>query len=506
MAADIELARKFNGQPNAADELVKMDADWQRGIDEIDANPKWTEAQKEKKRLKLKKRYDGIKENVTATISRLRHTYGLPDNPDAIGWRLGQIALNWNVLRLMGMVTISSMSDPWRATMKHGMINSFRDGLVPMISDWKRIKASMEEVKLAGTALDVTLHSRRNSVFDTLETIGHGSKFERGLEYATGKMGLLAGYDYWTAAMKQYSGVIINAYLVRSIQHVAENGGHTKLLFDTMSSREFLANAGIGEETAKRMWQQITNTRGGNEVDGVWLPNTAEWVGDDAAALQQAYRAALAGEIDDTIITPGLERPLWVNKTMPGRLIAQFQSFGLASATKTQMAGLQSRNAAVINGAVGMVGFGMMSYYLASVAAGGRQYEEMLNADLGKWVDEGIDRSGLMGFIGQFQKMADHLPFVMNTNIPGTDIPTRLLAGRFDDQPISRGEGQDIISLLLGPTFGLGSTLAKIAAGFPEPTRATAHQMRVAFPTQNTFYFRRGFDRIEAATGWPERR
>lgn len=499
LAPDIELSKKF-GNPNAVEEFAKLTDEYNNQVDVISSNEKLTQAQKDKRLTKLDKEYKKVRRNLEATIGRLRHTWGLPQDPESASYRLARVAINLNVARLMGGVTINSVADVARPIQKYGLVNTFRDGFLPLITNFKTVRMSHREAQLAGTALDVVIHTRAQSMFDVMDEFGRGSKGERALEYVTSRVGLIALFDYWTVAMKQLTASVANAQLVRGIQDVMEGRATAKQI-------EFLASVGIDSPAAQKMWAQIQSTPGGGQVNGVWLPNTEAWTDLDA---QRAYRAALAGEIDDTIITPGVERPLWVDKTTTGRLVAQFRSFALSSTTKTLMAGLQERDAAFVVGSMVSLSLGALSYYLWAVATGGNAYEEMINAGIGKWADESIDRSGILGVISEGQRFAEKLPLIMQTNIPGTEIPTRVFAGRFSESGSSRAEGQELIGLTAGPSFDLGDKVFRIATGIDDPTKSTLHQARLMMPYQNLFYFRQILDYIEAASadamGLPERR
>ena len=512
LAPDIELGRKFNGDVTLAAEFQKLKDEQIVQLKAIDAEPKLTPEQKAKRTEKLNAEYDGIRRDLQASIDRLRHTYGLPADADAIGSRLGTIAGQVNVLRLMGGVVVSSISDPFRGTMKYGLTSTFGDGFGTMITNWKAFKMGARETKLAGSGLDVMLHTTRNSIFDVLETLGQKTRGEKGLEYLTSKMGLIAGFDYWTAGIKQLIGVQANLYLSRAVRDVVEGKSGTVLDKMALSAKpvdsvEFLAKLGIDPQMARMIWQDMTKPGGGEQVNGAWMPNTEAWT----AETKRVWRQALAGEVDRAIITPGLERPLWMNRTGTGRVIGQFRSFGMSSTVNTLMAGLQARDAAALQGALLMLGMGALSKYLWAVSVGGEAYEEMMNMTLGEWADEAIDRSGVLGIVNDLQRFADHIPLLMNNNLPGTDIPARYLVGRFGEQPATRGEGAGIASMFAGPTFGGGfETIERILTGIDDPTRSTVHQIRLMFPFQNHTLFRQAFDAVEDAlgnaTGIPERR
>ncbi|MEJ2816385.1 hypothetical protein [Caulobacter sp. CCG-8] len=68
-----------------------------------------------------------------------------------------------------------------------------------------------DEVKLAGTALDMVLDSRAQQLADVFEDFGRYSKAERAISYTGEKMGLVSGMSLWNAGMKQFVGLITQA-------------------------------------------------------------------------------------------------------------------------------------------------------------------------------------------------------------------------------------------------------------------------------------------------------
>src|SRR5690606_29787424 len=123
------------------------------------------------------------------------------------------------------------------------------------------------------------------------------------------------------------------------------------------------------------IWKEVVENGGGERVNGVWLPNTEVW---QSPAMRRAFRAAVVKEARDTIVTPGVERPLIVDETLLGKIIFQFRSFGLSSTTKTILAGaqqLRQGDMAIVNGTILSLALGALSYYIWAVSVGGEAYE-----------------------------------------------------------------------------------------------------------------------------------
>lgn len=490
LPADIEIKKKF-GDVNGTEIFTKVTEELNNKIEllkEQSVKEKWSETKYAKEQQKLNDTFRDHRRDLEVVIGRLRGTHGLPDNPDGMAYRMARTVMNLNVLRLMGGTLIASIPDAARPIQRYGLTRTFRDGFVPLITNFKQIQVSAREAKLAGAALDAILHTRSQSVHDVMDDLGRHSKFERGVEYATNKMGAVALFDYWTTAMKQFSSSVIITKLTDSLDIVV--GGAKATAKESKEAIDFLAAKGLTGETADNIYAQLNNGKGGERVNGVLMPNTEAWTDLDA---QRAFRSAIVSEVDNTIITPGVERPVWMTSSTLGRVLGQFKSFGMSSTFKVLNAGLQQRDMAFFNGTMVSLALGALSYYLSSVVAGGQSYEKMLKAGPGKFADEAINRSGLLGVFSEVQRFGERIPATQ---------PFMSFSG---DRTSRRG-GDDIMDVLLGPTGGAAKSAAKVLQNLDQPTRSTLHEARTLAPFQNLLYWRQLLDQIEAASGLPERR
>lgn len=487
MGPDIELYRKFGSMDwreiirPAVDELNLK-------IQQIDGNPDLTPKQKEAKTAKLNADFTLRKKNFEAMIERLRGTRGAPADPEGFAYRASRTVMNMNVLRHMGMVTISSFPDMAQPILKYGLTNTFRDGFLPLINNLKAFKMNAREAKLAGAAIDVTSHSRAMALRDVVDDMERGSKFEKGVEWATNRMGLIAMFDYWTQGMKMFTSSVVNAKIMDALAVVNGANGTATM----KEATTYLASLGIDGNVAENIWKQVSTLEGGGKIDGVWWPNTEAWRDPDAI---MAYRQALHREIGRTIIQPGMERPLLSDVNQVGRMLYQFKSFGMASTPKVLLAGLQQRDAAVLTGSLASLTIGALSYYTWAVATGGKAYEEMQNAGLDKWADEAISRSGIIGGLGEVQRVAQNIPLIAPL-------------ASFSGTKSTRRPGDNLVEALLGPTFDFGQGVSQVIGGMAEPTQATLHELRKLVPFQNTLFLREAIDAVEGAVGskLPERR
>ena len=493
LAPDIELAKRF-GDFNATSILGENGS----LVNEFDAlsqkiaNAKGkdgkplAELTKQRMQMDLQKRYERNREILQAMIDRLRHTRGLPQNPDGLGYRAGMLVKNLNVLRYMGMVTVSSIPDVANIILKHGLTRTFKDVFVPFITNFKQMQLSAREVYLAGEALDIMIHTRADALYDVGEQIGRNTRFERGVEYATTRMGIIGGFDLWNRELKKLAGLGTIAHLMDDMKVLMTKGSAA----ETKKSAEYLASLGLGPEQVERIWKQVSAVGGGNKVNDMWWPNTEAWTDQEAVRL---FRQALTGDVSSTIITPGLERPLWMDKNIGFKMIGQFKSFAFASQSKTVMAALQAPDMALVHSTLFSLALGSLSYYLWALAAGGDALDEALEFDPWKWADESIARSGRLGVGQEVWDVAQLSPFLREyATLSGTRTVNR--------------QGADFADLIMGPSFDAMLKAGGVFVNLDDPTQSTLHKFRQLLPFQNLFYFRRALDQLEGAAGLPERR
>lgn len=438
-----------------------------------------------------------VRRNLEALIGRIRHTWGVPTDPRSLGNRAARIASNVNVLRFMNNVLISSFPDLARPIMKYGLLRTFKDGYVPFVRSlgnptfWKE-GFTARRLRSTGAALDVLRHSRSHGLFDVFDYTSFGSPFEKGLQWATARIGQIALFDYWTAAMKQIHGSVANAYFMDSLAVVA--GGEKASAKELQEATEYLARGGVDDQLAALMWRESQKPGAGELVDGQWWANTEGWNKE----ARDVYNQFILREVNTGIITPSVDAPLFVDRNAFLKLLFQFKSFGISSTTRTFMAGLQQRDMALVSGAMISLALGSLSYYIYANIVGGPVLDtlnkSLADGDYGKIADEAINRSGLLGLGSDVQSIMARIPGLAPY-------------ATFSDKRLSR-QGSSLLESVAGPTFGdLANTAANVALGIDAPTQATVHQLRTLGPFQNHILFRHLYDEIEkAAHGLPERR
>ncbi|RWM66907.1 MAG: hypothetical protein EOR82_28215 [Mesorhizobium sp.] len=376
-------------------------------------------------------------------------------------------------LQLVGGMTISAIPDMAKVVFSHGLTSTFKDGFIPLVRNFRAFRLAAQEVKDAGTALDMVLDSRAMAIYDITDDFGRHTAFERGLTAMTSRFGLVSLMAPWNAALKQFSGLVTMTNIMRASQRVAAGKG-------TARDIRNLASSGIDADLARRISMEFSIY--GDSQDGILLAKAGDW--DDSGA-REAFRAAVVREVDRTIVTPGQDRPLWMSTEL-GKTVGQFKSFAISSMQKTMLAGFQQRDAATLNGVMLSLGLGAVTYWTKETIAG-RETSE----DPKVWAVEALDWSGLTGWL-------------MDAN-GGLEKATRGTLGlsMITGKPISRFATRNAPGALLGPTLDAASDIFQatgaIAAG--DFKQSDLHTVRQLIPAQNLFWLRTLFDRVEAATG-----
>lgn len=463
MSADVELTRKF-GSVDLKEQIAKINDE---------ANRKIASATDAKQRQKLDKARKAAIRDVEGIRDRLRGQYRLPDNPDGLVLRAGRIVRNLNYLRLLGGMTVSAIPDMGKLVFSHGLAGVFRDGFMPLVTNLRAVKLAAQDVKDAGTALDMVLDSRTMAMADITNEFGRHSALERGLKAATSKFGVVSLMAPWNAAMKQFSGLMHMTAMLRAAERVAKGAG-------APDDIRKLAASGIDPDMASRIADQFA--KHGDSQGSVLLAKARDW--DDSVA-RDAFRAAVVREVDKTIVTPGQDKPLWMS-TEIGKIIGQFKSFGISSMQKTTLAGLQQRDAAVLNGLMTMLALGALTYQVKTTLSG-----KETSSDPRVWAVEAFDRAGIAGWLMEVNNITEKVT-------RGT-VGLSAITGK----QVSRYANRNTMASLLGPSLGTVQDLATVvgSAASGEYGEADARRVRQLLPAQNLFYVRTLFDQIEKTMG-----
>lgn len=471
MAMDVEIARAF-GTPDMEQTISGIQSRHGELLAKVPDGEK-----KEALRKRLKSGLDDLRD----VNKRLRGLYGAPAKPDGLLARTARTVRKANLVSMLGQATLSASTDAARLMLASGSFGRFlSQGLPVLMRDLQTGGRAVREARLAGTILEGL--DARMDMMDAFDDYGRATRFENFVDAAARSFPVANGMILWNTTMKSMVAPIVQSRTMQAITKGAKaKPGEIRRL-------RFL---GIDEGMAERIAAQF---RKHGEKDGdLWVANTEQWT--DPVA-RRTYRAALAKEVDDIIITGGQDRPLWMSTEL-GRVIGQFKSFTMYANSRILIRGLQQRDVGYAQAAVTSVIIGMMVYYLRTVGQGKEPSDNPA-----KWVAEGIDRSGITGWMFEANNMAEGVSMgrVGVNPLIGESASTRY-ANRNQASAIlgpTAGRAQDTIALA-----GAGlSAVIPDANGETRPlTRADIAKARRQALYQNLFWTSWIFDQVEDATG-----
>ena len=463
LGMDIQLTRKF-GSVDMAERIGQIEDEWKTLINRA--------SEKGDDIAPLREQMAKEIQDVRDMRDRLRGTYGLPENPYSVSSKTFRMLKQFNTLLYMGGSVITALTDLGRPVMVEGIQQVFKSGVKPLVNGFstKAYKLGLKEAQMAGTALDMVISSRAMAFADIGDVFGRSNKLERGLDQANEMFFIANLLNPWTATMKSWSGTIIMDRMLRAADRVSVGNGLEKEVRQ-------LAAGTIDKPMAERISKM--NKKYGEEVDGVRVANTDQW--DDMEAVR-AFREALARDIDRTIITPGAaDRPLWMSTEL-GSVITQFKSFAMASANRVVISALQERDAAALNGALLMVGLGMMSDSIHR-ARWGKDEDRSIE----QRIADGVDRSGLGAWFMDVNNIAETLT--------DGEIGLSRLIGADEGRPNSASRK---FSALLGPSASTVSNAGDFLSGALQGELRERALRRVT-PLQNYIFMSSLFDKAEVA-------
>ena len=469
VAPDLALQRRF-GTTRAEDIIPKITEGYDRLRAEAEARGPVSAAQSRR----LEARRDADVRDFMAMWETVRGTYG-----SQLGADIPQGAYaafrDVNAARLLGGMTLAAIPDLARAIAIHGM-RAF--GPLPHIGT-EAYRLAAREAQLAGTALDRVLSTRVAASFGN-EDLGIESKLGRALSAPAERIGTLSGMNLWNEKVKGFVGIVSQNRIFDAARAIAEDRPLGR------AERTRLASLGIDDEMARRIHTQMEAH--GTRHDGLAVARTERWTDPEAA---EAFRAALAREVDVTIVTPGAgDRPLWMIGRWGnfGKMLGQFQSFVASSMTRVTLAGLQQGDARIAGGFVGMIALGGLSFALKEMTAGRLPPDPTTDKGFRTYVAEGIDRSGILAWVMNINAIGEKMT--------GGEIGMRALLGA---APGSKYVERNLDNLLLGPTWDLIEQGGRVAGDLVrgDVNQGTVHAMRKTVPLQNLLFLRYTLDKVE---------
>ena len=331
--------------------------------------------------------------------------------------RWAEALLNYQFVRLLGGVTISSFPELIMTPFRQGFLKTFRDGYLPMIRDFKAAKMSRNQLNDLTGALEFEQANvlRALGGIDNIDNLGRGkTKWEGYMDALTGGFVKASGIGHWTSMNRRLAAHVSAADLVRTISKGPQGADVERLAVLGISKSEY---AQINAQIQKHV----------QEYKGSYAINPHLW--DDKEALEM-FQSAIQTEVEATILKPGVESlPFFVQKNQWVKVMFQFKSFMSAATSKIAISGIQRRDMNVFMGVMGLVTMGIVSS-LAHDTIAGREIDDSPEEIL----MDGISRSGIMGLLG--------------TSILDT-------AKTFYSEKTNRFGGKFVSSNILGPSAGM---------------------------------------------------
>jgi hypothetical protein len=169
-------------------------------------------------------------------------------------------------------------------------------------------------------------------------------------------------------------------------------------------------------------------------------------------------------------------------------LIAKYKRIISGMNTRLLIPSMQMRDVNALSGIMTMTMLGMLAYAIRAPLSG-----QELSSRPQDWIKEGVDRSGIGGWLQEFN--------AMTSNVSGNSIDLWSVIGA--NRPYSRFSSRSKLASILGPMAGKFETVAGVvsAAGSGQWSQSDIHKLRQLLPFQNLFYIRRLLDQVEANAG-----
>ncbi|QGH62739.1 hypothetical protein [Serratia proteamaculans] len=438
-AAEVELTRTFGNKS-----LDKQLRDIQ---DEYDALMRNRPAEQ----AKLAKARDNDIRDITALRDRLVGTYGMPDDPSSFFVRAGAFLRSANFVTKLGGMTVSAIPDLARGVMVNGFSNSMR-GYSALISRSPAFKAGRAEMHKMAVGLETILHTRARTMGDLVDGSARTTAVEAGMERVTDVFGKLTLMGHFDDMNKSVNGMITSDSILSGA-----------------AAAKKLAKLGVNPNMAGRIRSEFQ--KHGEVIDGWHIGNFEKWDDQHVAGV---FQSAVLKDVNNTVITPGIgDTPLWASTSL-GKTVFQFKSFATASYNRATLGGLQEGTAQFYYGTAFQIGLGALTYALKQ-AANGKDVDTAPQ----KLVLEGLDRSGILGPLMEYNNMAEKA----SGGIVGLGA---LLGTGTQSRYASRG----FIGSALGPTFGLLDTLTDVTSGVlnGDAGDRVIHNARTLLPGNNLFW------------------
>lgn len=293
----------------------------------------------------------------------------------------------YQMLRMLGGMTVSSLNDAAMYTFKHGPMSTVRDGLLPMLRNYSASTLSKDELKDFGVGLELMMNEILRAMTDgDFTTLAGKSKLGTIGDYAVQNFGKLTLNSYWTKGGKRMAGQMSVSRTFRALKKLDKG--------ESISNKEStrLAHLGIGKEDYAKVWGEFK--KHGEEVDGSFVSNFGAWDRD----TKEMFGGTVSKDVNSTILTPTAgDIPLIFQSNQFMKTMFQFKSYTASATNKILISGMQRRDSNVLAGTILLASFGAMSWVIKGAIAGKNVIGDAMDDDtlFETALSEGISRGGL---------------------------------------------------------------------------------------------------------------
>lgn len=451
--------------------------------DEFEAERmRYEEAGNHKEAQNVLKEKDRVIEDLKAMQQILFDKYKLPDNPSGF-WNQARARLKeFNMVTMLGMMTISALPDIGNYIARRGL-KSFARDMARFATNYKAIKASAQMNRRMGLSSDMMSMSRVEALYagggDNIPISKRttGGKVLRGWKNAHNAFTQATLMPIWNNTLKNMSATsIIDDLLIDATKFKAGKLSPKKI--------EQYSRFGFGSDEMDKLVKELDPKR--DMIDGVWIPDVDKW-GDQE--LAQRFKAAVHKEVDMTVVTPGAGDLPLAGRNELGKIVLQFKSFMMAANNRILGASLDDFTADKVAGAVVMTMLGYTSYATRQALKG-----KDIETDYDTFVREGLDRSGMMAIPGEINAILSKLT--------GGGADMYRLTGA-DKKVLTRYASRNMLSTIAGVSGGrvqdFGQLMSAVASG--DYTQSDISAMRRTLYMNNHFALHYGLTQVEKSLG-----
>ena len=359
---------------------------------------------------RLEKDRDKEKDLIETIVARMRNTDGFDGD---VEWqKASRILRNFNYLRSMGGVLISSIPDIVMGISTAGFGNYARAMAKGLRQDWTERGSHRDEMAMLLWAAETVLgRNRAASVFDIEQPYNRTANPDLidKVDYKLGQMSnsfsRYSATNWWNGMMKSVSAVAIQSRIIQVSKK--------KLLGQSISKSDqaFMNFIGMNDQVARdvaQIHESLTDVSDDFMGHTFYYSGMDRWKGtmngvpeSRVKYAKEMFQAAVRTGVNNTVLTPnaGVLPPTLT--TWYGRMLGQFRSFMLQSTETLAFSGSQRLLAAKdINQLItffGLTFMGTLVYALKEALMGRDALADLDDEkNLRKLLFNGLDRGGAL--------------------------------------------------------------------------------------------------------------